>query len=73
MSLVELVPVLVPVLVMVAISTIIIGVIFGKDDDPRPATDPRAILAQRLANGEITPDEFDIAMRALGYEITPPA
>ena len=73
MSLLELVPVLIPVLVMVGISTIIIGVIFREDADKGPATDPRAILAQRLANGEITPDEFDVAMRALGYETTSPS
>lgn len=29
--------------------------------------DPRAILAERLARGEITPEAFDTAMRALGY------
>jgi uncharacterized membrane protein len=28
--------------------------------------DPRAVLAERLARGEITRDEFDTAMRALG-------
>ena len=28
---------------------------------------PRAILADRLARGEITREEFDTAMRALGY------
>lgn len=28
--------------------------------------DPRAILAHRLSRGEITPQEFDTAMRALG-------
>ena len=32
-----------------------------------PPPDPRAILAERLARGEITPGEFDTAMRALGY------
>ena len=32
----------------------------------RPAPDPRALLAERLARGEITRDEFDAAMRALG-------
>jgi uncharacterized membrane protein len=33
--------------------------------------DPRAVLAERLARGEITREEFDTAMRALGY--LPPA
>ena len=32
----------------------------------RAAPDPRAILADRLAKGEITREEFDVAMRALG-------
>ena len=32
-----------------------------------PAEDPRATLADRLAKGEITREEFDTAMRALGY------
>jgi uncharacterized membrane protein len=32
----------------------------------RPAPDPRATLAERLASGEITREEFDTAMRALG-------
>jgi uncharacterized membrane protein len=32
-----------------------------------PPDDPRAVLAERLARNEITPEEFDVAMRALGY------
>ncbi len=32
----------------------------------RPPADPRAVLADRLARGEITRDEFDTATRALG-------
>ena len=32
----------------------------------RPAPDPRAGLAERLTRGEITREEFDTAMRALG-------
>jgi uncharacterized membrane protein len=31
------------------------------------APDPRAILAERLARGEITRDQFDTALRALGF------
>ena len=32
-----------------------------------PPADLRAVLAERLARGKITPDEFDTAMQALGY------
>jgi uncharacterized membrane protein len=32
----------------------------------RSTPDPRAVLAERLARGEITRAEFDTAMRALG-------
>ena len=31
------------------------------------APDPRAILAERLARGEITRDQFDTAIAALGF------
>ena len=38
----------------------------------RPAArDPRAVLAERLTRGEITRDEFDTAMRALGIGDSP--
>lgn len=40
----------------------------------RPAApDPAVILNGRLARGEITPDEFETAMTALGYRKIPPA
>ncbi len=32
----------------------------------RPAPDPRATLADRLAKGEITREEFETGMRTLG-------
>jgi uncharacterized membrane protein len=32
----------------------------------RPSPTPRDILRTRLARGEITPDEFEAAMKALG-------
>ncbi len=32
-----------------------------------PAQDPRVTLADRLAKGEITREDFDTAMRALGF------
>ncbi|HEY6569825.1 MAG TPA: SHOCT domain-containing protein [Candidatus Limnocylindrales bacterium] len=35
------------------------------------ARDPRAVLEGRLARGEITRDEFDTAMRALGIGDSP--
>ena len=38
----------------------------------RPATDPRATLADRLAKGEISREEFDTAMRALGLSDAAP-
>jgi uncharacterized membrane protein len=41
----------------------------GKRSDP----DPRVTLADRLAKGEITREEFDTAMRALGYGEAPRA
>ena len=34
---------------------------------PDPKDDPRVVLAGRLARGEITPDDYESAMRALGY------
>jgi uncharacterized membrane protein len=33
--------------------------------------DPRAILAERLARGEITREQFDAAMQALGIGVPP--
>ncbi|MEI7743237.1 MAG: hypothetical protein WCK58_05730 [Chloroflexota bacterium] len=34
---------------------------------PDPKDDPRVILPGRLARGEITRDDYECAMRALGY------
>ncbi len=50
----------VPVLVILAAKAIL--------RPSQPTTpDPRAVLADRLARGEISRDEFDTAMRALGF------
>jgi len=38
---------------------------------PDEGSDPRAALAMRLNRGEITREEFDVAMRGLGYEAQP--
>jgi hypothetical protein len=43
---------------------VIVWVIQALRQARRP--DPRAVLAHRLSRGEITPQEFDTAMRALG-------
>ena len=47
-------------------------VTWGQGPSQPAAQDPRAILAERLAKGEISQDEFDTAMRALGYGGPPP-
>jgi uncharacterized membrane protein len=44
--------------------------------DRTPTQDPGAILRDRLARGEITQDQFDAALVALGYpprDVGPPA
>jgi hypothetical protein len=38
----------------------------------RRPPDPRAVLAARLARGEITREQFDTAMVALGFAPEPP-
>lgn len=51
--------------VLVAILWLVDRARRGRQSAPRP--DPREILTERLALGQITPDEFETAMRALGY------
>jgi uncharacterized membrane protein len=59
---------LVPVAFIAGLVTLVIAVIFREPDPaPSPPPDPRAVLAERLARGEISREEFDTAMRALGY------
>jgi uncharacterized membrane protein len=60
--------------IVLVIALIVIGLAFaglkllsGPSRPVTPSPDPRALLADRLARGEITRDEFDTAMRALGY------
>jgi uncharacterized membrane protein len=38
----------------------------------RPALDERATIRERLARGEITPEEAEAAFAALGYPERPP-
>jgi len=47
----------IPILIVVLIVRYFVG---------RSRPDPRAILADRLARGEITREQFDTAMQALG-------
>lgn len=53
----------------VAVVAIPLGAIFWLFDAGRKLRrpDPRAVLAERLALGQITHEEFETAMRALGY------
>jgi uncharacterized membrane protein len=60
--------------IVLVIALIVIGLAFaglkllaGPSRPVTPSADARAVLADRLARGEITRDEFDTAMRALGY------
>ena len=63
----ELILVLVIALMVFVIVVAALKLVAG----PRPAPpDARAVLADRLARGEISQDEFDAAMRALGYPTT---
>ncbi len=59
------------VLVAFAILWIAYRVSAAQKKSRPPASDPRAVLAERLARGEITRDEFDTAMRALGIGNSP--
>ncbi len=45
---------------------IVVLVLFLRAAQGHQRPDPRAVLADRLARGVITPDEFATAMRALG-------
>jgi len=60
----ELIIVLVIALIVFAIVVGALKLVAGQRPQP---PDPRTVLADRLARGEITKDEFDAAMRALGY------
>jgi uncharacterized membrane protein len=59
----------------VAIVVLLVVLVRRANQAPRPPAgwgpDPRAVLADRLARGEITRDEFDTAMRALGIPTGP--
>jgi uncharacterized membrane protein len=59
------VPLAVPLVV------IYLAVHWARTREQASPADPRAVLATRLAKGEITPQEFDTAMRALGF-VAPP-
>jgi uncharacterized membrane protein len=51
----------IPVLVVVLL------VRWARDRGRNSVPDPRAVLAERLAQGEITEEQFRTAMEALGY------
>jgi uncharacterized membrane protein len=65
----ELIILFVPFVVLVVL-VVALRAARGRDLPSMP--DPRVVLAGRLARGEITRDEFDTAMRALGFPVTPP-
>lgn len=54
---------------------VLLVILLRSGDKPRPPAgwgpDPRAVLGDRLARGEITLDEYDTAMRALGIPAAP--
>ena len=52
----------IPVLLVIWLA----GAARSRADQPS-SPDPRAVLADRLARGDITRAEFDTAMRALGF------
>jgi uncharacterized membrane protein len=54
-------------------STPVESVALAQDASRAASPDPRAVLADRLARGEISRDDFDTAMRALGYVGPTPA
>jgi hypothetical protein len=61
------------VLFVAFVGTCVAWWIFGRDDvATAPSQDPRAVLATRLTQGEISREEFDTAMRALGFGAPPP-
>ena len=66
----ELIIILVVALLTIALPVAVVWLLV--QSARRPVRDPRATLADRLARGEITRDEFDTAMRALGYAEGPP-
>jgi uncharacterized membrane protein len=49
----------------VIVVMLVLSIAARSSEGTRP--DPRAVLAERLANGQITRAEFDAAMRALGF------
>jgi uncharacterized membrane protein len=58
-------------ILILAVSALMLGpvvvlVLFLRAAQGPRRPDPRAVLADRLARGQITPDEFATAMRALG-------
>jgi uncharacterized membrane protein len=59
------------VLVAFAILWILYRLNGAQNKARRPPSDPRAVLNARLARGEITRDEYDTAMRALGFSVPP--
>ena len=63
----ELAIVLVMALVVVGVAVAVLKLLAGPSRSATRPPDPRSVLADRLARGEITKDEFDTAMRALGY------
>ncbi len=63
----ELLIVVVIAVLVVGIAIAFLKVLAGQSRPATPAPDPRSVLADRLARGEITREEFDTAMRALGY------
>ena len=59
------------VLVAFAIVWILFRLNAAQNKARRSPSDPRAVLDARLARGEITRDEYDTAMRALGLSGPP--
>jgi uncharacterized membrane protein len=57
--------------VYVAPVALVIWLVWAVRNLQRREHEPRAVLAERLARGEITKDGFETAMRALGWPKPP--
>jgi uncharacterized membrane protein len=59
--------VIIAVLVAIPVLAVVLFVRWASDRGRSSVPDPRAVLAERLAQGEITVGQFRTAMAALGH------